>query len=246
MRQHWQAFLCALQFLTLIPVRLSGMPDARTQARALLYYPLVGLLLGGLLAGLALLAQGLPVGVQATLVLVLWCALTGGLHLDGLADSADGWMGGLGDRERTLRIMKDPQIGATGALVLMLQLLLKWSLLQALLTEQLVWPLLLAPLVGRSAAQWLLLTTPYARPQGIAQGLQQAPRKPVWLTAAVLAWILLGSHPAFLLLPLLLFWGLRRLMLARLQGYTGDTAGALIELAEAAVLGAGLGLLAHL
>lgn len=243
MRGHWQSFLCALQFLTLIPVRLSGMPDAATQARALLYYPLVGLLLGALLVGLAGLSQGLPAGVQATLVLLLWCGLTGGLHLDGLADSADGWMGGLGDRARTLQIMKDPHIGATGALALMLQLLLKWSLLQALLAGQLLWPLLLAPLVGRCAAQWLLLTTPYARPQGIAQGLQQAARTPVWLTAAILAWVLLGSHPLLVLLPLLLFWWLRRLMLARLQGYTGDTAGALIELVEAAVLAAGLGLI---
>ncbi|GAA0793370.1 adenosylcobinamide-GDP ribazoletransferase [Marinobacterium sediminicola] len=243
MRAHWRSFLCALQFLTLVPVRLPGVPDAATQARAVLYYPLVGLVLGASFAGLATLSQGLPDGVQAALVLLLWCALTGGLHLDGLADSADGWMGGLGERERTLRIMKDPHIGATGALALMLQLLLKWSLLQALLAGNSLWPLLLAPVVGRSAAQWLLLTTDYARPGGIASGLRQIPHQPVWLTAAVLAWVLLGLHPLMLLLPLLLFWWLRRLMLARLQGYTGDTAGALIELTEVALLAAGLALM---
>ncbi|PSL12201.1 cobalamin-5'-phosphate synthase [Marinobacterium halophilum] len=236
MQAHWQAFLCALQFLTLIPVRLAGMPDQATQARAFLYYPLVGLLLGGLLLGLVWLTQGLPVAVQATLVLVLWCGVTGGLHLDGLADSADGWMGGLGDRERTLRIMKDPHLGGTGALVLMLQLLLKWSLLQALLAESMWLPILLAPLVGRSAVQFLLLGTPYARPGGIAQGLQQLSRLPILVCGVMLAVLLLWLHPLVPVMVMVTFWGLRLLMQRRLQGYTGDTAGAVIELQESVVL----------
>ncbi|MBA4503735.1 adenosylcobinamide-GDP ribazoletransferase [Marinobacterium marinum] len=241
--RHWQAFLCALQFLTLIPVRLSGLPEPATQARALLYYPLVGLLLGLMLAGVAWMGQALPVSVQATLVLLLWCGVTGGLHLDGLADSADGWMGGLGNRARTLEIMKDSHIGATGALVLMLQLLLKWSLLQGLLSASIYGPVLLAPVVGRMAAQGLLLTTPYARAQGVARTLEQAPGGPVWLPMVLLIAALLVLHPLLVLLPLACFWWLRRVMLARLHGYTGDTAGALIELMEVAVLAAGLSLL---
>lgn len=236
MKPHWYAFLCALQFLTLIPVRLAGMPDQSTQARAVMYYPLVGLLIGGALVGLAGLTQGLPVAVQATLVLLLWCGVTGGLHLDGLADSADGWMGGLGDRERTLLIMKDPHLGASGALVLMLQLLLKWSLLQGVLAASLWLPILLAPLVGRSAAQFLLFGTPYARPGGIAQGLQQLPRVPIQNCGVVLAVLLVWLHPLLLAAVVLTFWGLRRLMQRRLQGYTGDTAGALIELQESVFL----------
>lgn len=243
MRSHWLAFLGALQFLTLIPVRLPGMLDAPTQQRTLLYYPLVGLLLGGLLVLIAAATQGLPIAAQAALLLVVWCGITGGLHLDGLADSADSWMGGLGDRERTLTIMKDPHIGATGALALMLQLLLKWSLLQALLAEQLYWPLLLAPVIGRSSAQWLLLTTAYARPGGLATGLQQGARQPMWLLTALLALLAWSVQPLLLLLPLLGFWALRRLMLRRLQGYTGDTAGALIELMEVLTLLAGLTLI---
>ncbi|MBV0933363.1 adenosylcobinamide-GDP ribazoletransferase [Marinobacterium weihaiense] len=240
MRTHWLAFLGALQFLTLIPVRLPGMLDAPTQQRTLLYYPLVGLLLGLVLLVPVLLTPGLAVAVQAALVLVLWCALTGGLHLDGLADSADGWMGGLGDRERTLAIMKDPHVGASGALALMLQLLLKWSLLQALLALDAFWPLLLAPVAGRCAAQYLLLLTPYARPGGLASGVASPPALPVHLTAATLALLLAWQQP---LLPLVLAaggWALRWLMLRRLQGYTGDTAGALIELIESLFLLAAL------
>jgi len=237
MNRHWQSFLCALQFLTLIPVRLSGMPDGATQARALLYYPLVGAMIGLGLMLLALGVQGLPTGLAAALILLVWTGVTGGLHLDGLSDSADGWMGGLGDRERTLKIMKDPHLGASGALALLLLLLLKWSAITALLDAGLLWPLLLAPLAGRGAALLLLATTPYARREGIAStmlpGLQQ--RHAIAIGGAAV--VLLALYSVWLPLCLLLAgYGLRTLMLRRLGGTTGDTAGALIELIEALLL----------
>lgn len=240
-RAHQQAFLCALQFLTQLPVRLAGVPDGRVQGLAMLYYPLVGLLIGGLLWCCAALTLWLPPAVQATLVLLVWCVLSGGLHLDGLADSADGWMGGLGDRERTLRIMKDPHIGATGVIALLLQLLLKWSLLSALLPAGNGWVLLLAPLAGRTQALLLLATTPYASPGGIASAmLAGLDRRAVrWLALGV-ALLLLATDWRWLALPALLFWLGRRAMLKRLGGATGDTAGALIELTETALLLAAL------
>lgn len=240
MSGHWQSFLCALQFLTLIPVRLAGMPDAAIQARAALYYPLVGLLLGLVLQLAAWALTPLPAEVAAALVVALWAGLTGGLHLDGLADSADGWMGGLGDRERTLAIMKDPHIGASGALALILQLLLKWSAVTALLDSGQLWPLLLAPLAGRTAALALLAGTRYARPGGIASPLLEAlsPRRTVYCTALVCLLLLL-IHP-LLLLPIPFVLLLRRMMLRRLGGTTGDTLGATIELSETTLLLAAL------
>jgi len=240
-RTHQQAFLCALQFLTQIPVRLAGVPDSRIQGLALLYYPLVGLLIGVLLWLCAALTGWLPVAVQAALVLLIWCVISGGLHLDGLADSADGWMGGLGDRQRTLSIMKDPHIGATGVIALLLQLLLKWSLLQALLPLDSALALLLAPTAGRALALLLLATTPYASPGGIASGMLAGlnPRR-LYPLLTVMGLILLWAGWLWLALPALLFWGWRRAQLARLGGATGDTAGALIELTESAVLLAAL------
>ncbi len=237
MKAHWQAFLCALQFLTMIPVQLAGMPDAKTQARAALYYPLVGALLGLTLVLAAVLLTGLPTGVTAAVLVALWAGLTGGLHLDGLADSGDGWMGGLGNRERTLAIMKDPHIGASGALVLMLQLLLKWSLLTALLETDQLWPLLLAPVVGRAGALALLATTPYARADGIAAPWLSALSVPQALScAALVLLLLLPLNPLSAVLGVALCWGLRHLMLRRLGGTTGDTLGAQIELLETLLL----------
>ena len=237
MKTGWQAFLCALQFLTLIPVRLAVPPDEGTQARALLFYPLVGGLIGLCLLLLGTVLQGVPTGLSAALLLLVWAGLTGGLHLDGLADSGDGWMGGLGSRERTLEIMKDPHLGASGALMLMLVLLLKWSALVALLSVGTLWPLLLAPVAGRGAALLLLVTTPYARPDGIARDMLPRLQRQyaLWVCAAVI--LLLGLFGLWLSLSLLLAGaGLRWLMMRRLGGTTGDTAGASIELVETLLL----------
>lgn len=104
-------FWIALQFLSSLPVSLPGMPEPRELGRSLLFYPLVGLLFGLLLWLASLLLQGTPAPLHAALLLTLWVLLSGALHLDGLADSADAWLGGFGDRERTLQIMKDPRSG---------------------------------------------------------------------------------------------------------------------------------------
>lgn len=232
--------LIALQFLTRLPVRLPGMPAPEQVGRSLLWYPLVGLLLGALLlAAQALLSQQ-PAVLQAALLLTLWVALSGGLHLDGLADTADAWVGGYGDRERTLAIMKDPRSGPIAVVMLVLLLLLKFAALLVLLQAGQTLALLLAPWLGRSALPLLLRSTAYVRPGGLgAQLVEHLPRRELprvlGLHLALLAltglsglWALLAATLVFVL------W--RRALLARLQGTTGDTAGALVELTEVAVL----------
>ena len=111
-------FWIALQFLSSLPIRLSGMPKPQELGRSLLFYPLVGLLFGLLLWGANALLAGAPLMLHAALLLTLWVLLSGGLHLDGLADSADAWLGGFGDRERTLTIMKDPRSGPIAVVTL--------------------------------------------------------------------------------------------------------------------------------
>ncbi|MGE8455441.1 MAG: adenosylcobinamide-GDP ribazoletransferase, partial [Pseudomonas alloputida] len=162
-------FWIALQFLSSLPVSLAGMPAPREVGRSLLYYPLVGLLFGLLLWLASHLLQGTPSPLHAALLLTLWVLLSGALHLDGLADSADAWLGGFGDRERTLRIMKDPRSGPIAVVTLVLVLLLKFCALWVLVGQGIGAQLLLAPLIGRAAMLGLFLCTPYVRPGGLGQ-----------------------------------------------------------------------------
>ena len=232
--------LIALQFLTRLPIRLAGIPTPEQIGRSLLWYPLVGLLIGLLLIGAQQLLGDTPALLQAALILALWVALSGGLHLDGLADSADAWVGGFGDRERTLTIMQDPRSGPIAVVVLVLVLLLKFVALAVLLDagtgpNAALVALLLVPLLGRSALLALFLTTAYVRRGGLGQALaDHLPRTLGWrvLLVSALAAVLLGGGSGLLaiLVALALFWLSRRLMCQRIGGTTGDTAGALLEL----------------
>jgi len=230
----------ALQFLTRLPVRLAGMPSPQQIGRSLLWYPLVGLLLGLLLFALQQLLGGLSLLLQAALLLTVWVGVSGGLHLDGLADSADAWVGGYGDRERTLEIMKDPRSGPIAVVVLMLLLLLKFAALVSLLENGAGALLVLLPWIGRSVLPLLFLTTPYVRQGGLGQALaKHLPRRQLpWLLVGHVGLMLLFGWPALLALLVAggVFIWLRMLMLKRLGGTTGDTAGALLELVECAVL----------
>ncbi|PBJ96079.1 adenosylcobinamide-GDP ribazoletransferase [Pseudomonas plecoglossicida] len=234
----------ALQFLSSLPVSLPGMPAPREVGRSLLCYPLVGLLFGLLLWLASYLLQGTPAPLHAALLLTLWVLLSGALHLDGLADSADAWLGGFGDRERTLLIMKDPRSGPIAVVTLVLVLLLKFCALWALVEQGIGAQLLLAPLIGRAAMLGLFLSTPYVRQGGLGQALaEHLPRHAAgWvLLGCVLFCLVLGGW--IVVLALAVFAWLRQLMCRRLGGTTGDTAGAMLELLElAVVLGLALGL----
>lgn len=236
--------LIALQFLTRLPVRLPYLPSAGDNGRALLWYPLVGALIGLVLGLLQWLLTSAATVLQAAIILSVWVWLSGALHLDGLADTADAWVGGHGDRERTLAIMKDPACGVMGVVALLLVLLLKFAALLSLLQSQDLFALLLVPWVGRLLLPVLLITTPYARPGGLGAMLAaHAPGSlPLILSihallAAGFSLIVWGSAAVLPLLgvvALYVYW--RSVLLRRLGGTTGDTAGALLEMAEALLL----------
>lgn len=235
------AFWIALQFLSSLPVRLPGMPEPAQLGRSLLFYPLVGLLFGGLLWGLDALLLGTPLLLHGALLLTAWVLLSGGLHLDGLADSADAWLGGFGDRERTLLIMKDPRSGPIAVITLVLVLLLKFAALLALIEQRQTLALIIVPVLGRGALLGLFLTTPYVRAGGLGQALaDHLPRHSGWqvLLACALGGVLVACWVGVsaLVIALAVFIGLRQMMLRRLGGCTGDTAGALLELLEMVVL----------
>ncbi|MGE8146603.1 adenosylcobinamide-GDP ribazoletransferase [Pseudomonas frederiksbergensis] len=235
-------FWIALQFLSSLPIRLPGMPAPQELGRSLLFYPLVGLLFGGLLWALSGLLAGTPLLLHAALLLTAWVLLSGALHLDGLADSADAWLGGFGDRERTLTIMKDPRSGPIAVVTLVLVLLLKFSALLALIEQGQGVVLVVVPLIGRAALLGLFLTTPYVRAGGLGQALaDHLPRKAGWQVLAVSALgcvLIAGLFKGLVVLAMavVVFVWLRQVMVRRLDGTTGDTAGALLELLEMTLL----------
>ena len=228
----------ALQFLSSLPIRLPGMPEPQQLGRSLLFYPLVGLLFGLVLYAMHLLLFGAPLLLHAALLLTVWAWLSGALHLDGLADSADAWLGGFGDRERTLTIMKDPRSGPIAVVTLVLVLLLKFAALLALIEQGHTLALIIVPVLGRAGLLGLFLTTPYVRAGGLGQALaDHLPRKAGWwmLGLSALGCALIAGFGA-VLISLGVFVWLRRMMMRRLGGATGDTAGALLELLEMGVL----------
>ena len=236
-----QPFLIALQFLTRLPVRLGEPPSEKNIGRSLLYYPLVGLIIGALLATLGWLLNSAPTLIVAALLVTAWVIVTGGLHLDGLADSADAWIGGMGDQEKTLVIMKDPACGPTGVAAILLIILLKFTALHTLLITDNWTALFLAVIIGRMLLPVLLLATPYVRCNGLGFTLStyQPKRMSITVIAVTTALILLitGFYGLWLLISaIILFVMLRYLMLRRIGGTTGDTAGALVEISETAIL----------
>lgn len=239
---HLQAFLYAVQFLTRVPVTLAEAPSEQDQARAALYYPLVGLLIGCLLALLAALLPTDKAILAAVVLLLAWSLLTGALHLDGLADSADAWLGGSGDTNKTHRILKDPLVGTAGVVAVGIILLLKYSALTILIKQQDYGVILLAPVLGRSLVLLLFVTTPYVHQQGLAAAVTRRLNAEAAIlglvpVAILAAWL----SPIGLLFTAVIFLALRRIMIRRIGGCTGDTAGATLEAGEAFwLLGAAL------
>lgn len=243
------AFWIALQFLTRLPSPSVPYDDHIQISRSALLYPLIGAMIGSLLFALTWLLDSIPANdllttepeIIAAMVLLSWVIITGALHLDGLGDSADAWLGGGNDKQRSLTIMQDPRAGTAAVVAIVLLLLLKFTALAHLFSHHTTWPLLLAPVLGRTAALALLITTPNARSEGIgAQISKYLPRAPA-ITVILVTCLFIGFYwpiegGIVLLCTLLMTLLLRRLMLIRLGGSTGDTCGALIEIIEALCL----------
>lgn len=232
-------FLAALQFLTVTPPILRRAFSSAQLGRATAYYPLVGLLIGLLLAVAGwLLGRVFPPFVVAALLLVLWVLASGALHLDGFLDACDGLFGG-STPERRLEIMRDERIGAFAFAGGALLLLVKFSAL-AMLVQNLP-ALVLAPVLGRWAMSLAVVAFPYARAEGLGREIKAHAGRPQALLATLLAlaaaWLCAGARGlAALAVALLVLLLATRFTLARLPGLTGDIYGLLNELVEVAVL----------
>ena len=228
-----KAFFLAISYMTRVPVPQVVEVEPLDLARAALFYPLAGLLIGIVLMLPVLVFSGSSPFLLAAIVTVTWAAITGSLHLTGVGGSADAWLGGRGDEEKTHKILKDPVIGAAGVTAISAVMILKFTLTLVLLEQGYLWSILFAPVFGRSLILLLFLTTPYVRAEGRTSAVSTyLPRDLARLVLAVCFLLAVVISLKGLLLLLAGYWLMRRLMMQRLQGCTGETAGASVEIGE--------------
>ncbi|OEF98022.1 cobalamin 5'-phosphate synthase [Desulfuribacillus alkaliarsenatis] len=234
-------FLLAVSFLTIIPARSNHIATEREMAESLRYYPIVGILIGLILAATAYLANALGLGLGGdALIIVLWLILHGGLHADGLMDTADGVFSGK-ERSKVLEIMRDSRVGAMGVLVFVANVLLKFAFLASLPVNIKMWALLLAPVLGRAMIVYAIKYYPYARS---GSGLGKSYGSYVTTNIVIVAMITVVAV-SVLASPVASLFGMLIILLAataaalfvhwiagKLGGHTGDTYGATCEVSE--------------
>lgn len=233
-------FFTALQFLTRINIVRQNEVSPEAFGASVRYFPLVGAIIGAVLAGFYQLTDPyLPINTLAAILIVIEVALTGALHCDGLMDSADGLFSGR-SRERMLEIMKDSRVGANGVVAFVILILLKWSLLLDLLPAAPLAALFVMPVLGRFAMVIAITRFPYARPEGIGKAFAAlAGRKALYIAAALTVVCVVPWGPAAraaLAVAAVFAVAAGRYVCARLGGLTGDIYGAVTELTEVLVL----------
>ncbi len=244
MSHLWLAF----SFLTILPLGRLSLAFSHL-GKAALWFPFVGGVLGGLLVAVEVVcAQGLLLPNLVTTVLVMgaWACLTGGLHLDGVADCGDGLLA-TASAERRLEIMQDPRLGAFGGIALFFVLLMKVSTLYALDEK---W---LAIMAATVLSRWVIIPVafiyPAARSHGMAETLRRELSPMAWKVTTLYPIVLIGigGWPMVVVVVAagVSAWGMARFARQRIGGMTGDVYGLLIEGTEIVVLLTYLALAAH-
>ncbi len=236
-----KGLLIAIQFLTRLPTpRIAVSSDEF--AASMRWFPAVGLIVGGLVAGAAWAGAAIDQWTGALFALLIWVAVTGALHLDGLGDIADASGAAHKDRERLLAVLADPHVGSFSVVTIALQLIAKLVLLHVLVDRQEFVAIALIPFAARIGPLVWSRTLPDLH-AGLGSRFRNAVRPidfAIWgalLLAAV--WV----SPSLLTAPLIFaIW--RWWLLRKIGGISGDGHGAGIEIGESLLLAATL-LLAH-
>jgi len=230
--------LAAIQFLTVIPFPKSFTGGEKELEKCMPFFPVVGLLIGIVIAAfdhvMGFIFPQLPASVMT--VIAMTC-ISGGLHMDGLADTADGFFSAR-PRERVLEIMRDSRTGVMGVLAVVFVIILKVSVLISLFPPIRPGIIVLMPLAGRCSFVVMMTALPYVRREGglaTAFGVGKSWLNVLWTSAFLLAagWLaghwmgLAASFSALLMAALFSVYCFRKI-----GGYTGDTLGAGCEITE--------------
>ncbi|GAB6167024.1 adenosylcobinamide-GDP ribazoletransferase [Thermostilla marina] len=234
-------FLAALSFLTIVPVRLRDDAFPSLVARSVWWFPVVGLLIGCWCAGVwSLIDPLLSPTAEAVVGTALLAVAHGGLHLDGLADTADGFAAPV-DRVHALEIMRDSRIGTFGVLALVLGLGLKAAAIGDMPEECVPWALVVAAVSGRCAVLCVSAILPPARDEGLGRLFADACGWKTLVYAVVIVFGIgfagLGVRGTAAASAAVVGTGIwAAIAYRRLGGFTGDVLGAASELAEMIVL----------
>lgn len=231
-----KTFLAAIQFLTILPVG-----DHRVEpARLTPFFPLVGVLLGGIVGSFDVIAiHWWPRPVVGVLDVILLLILTGALHMDGLGDTADG-LYGQRSREQALAIMKDSRVGAMGAIAMGACILIKAAAIAALPAPRMIF-LIVIPALARCTPIVAMGLLPYGRPEGGTGSafFKERPRLvdywglPLVLVLALFTGLRFGALVIAFAMTLIAVLTYYR---SKMGCITGDMLGALIEVTEAGLL----------
>ncbi len=234
------SLLAAFQFLTILPVKRDFTPEQL--GRSSIYFPVVGLVIGLILLAFRFILGIFPGPVANLLLVILLAILSGGIHLDGVADTMDG-IAGHRTAEQRLEIMRDSRIGGFGAIGLVFILLLEYISLNAIPSfpnRLLDFSLITAPVVSRWTVVSSIFVYPYARPTGLGRVYKDAVGRQHFVLATVIA--LAVSIILFGLNGLIIMAGawiivncLAYYLNHQLKGLTGDTYGAINEVATVSV-----------
>lgn len=238
------SFLAAIQFLTSIPIPGKRELSTEQVGRATVYFPVVGLIIGLVLAALNwLLLFILPPSIVNALLIVALVIITGAMHLDGLADTCDG-IGGHKTVEERWKVMQDSRSGAFGVVGIVLLLLVKYVTLNNIPPVFMMAVLIFMPVVSRWAMVYAIYAYRYARPSGLGTAYKQSTRWLQFTAATIITFVLaVALFPFFSVMGFILIFGvwivttlLALYLKHKFAGLTGDTYGAINEVAEVTAL----------
>ena len=237
-------FLAALQFLTTIPIPWRREVSPEELGRSAGYFPVIGLIIGLILVGLNwLFGLILPSAVVNALLIVSLVVISGALHLDGFVDTCDGIAGHKPTEDRW-QVMHDSRAGGFGIVGVVLLLLVKYVSLNSIPEPLLMMALVLMPVISRWAMVYAVFAYPYAKPSGLGKAFKQRTSWPRFTMATLIALVVVVALALLaglaIIFIMFLTWVMTVAMAAyfksKFSGLTGDTYGAINELAEVGVL----------
>lgn len=233
-----ESIVVAFQFLTRLYLPINVEWDTANLRRSVMWFGLVGAFIGAILAGAMTIFNRFDLipAVAAIIILLIWIFITGGMHIDGISDMADGFFS-MRDKEKTLEIMKDSHVGAFGVITIVFLLLIKFEMLKEfIIIEKNVWLLILPPTIARIAAGLVLSFYETTKKSGLGYTFHSSDPRIFWAIGFIVTLIissilniksLIFIGIAILASNLMAIWAKKKI-----GGLNGDIYGAIVETVE--------------